>query len=130
MQALRSALFRGREGGMQFETDSGPKLLESIPLADVMTTVARLAQASALELNALTGEDTAETPDYLFGEDGEYMVDPDCAEARDALVLEYLRRQGEFDRHDEPGGFEEVDEAAGDEMGAPDEWAREAGFDG
>lgn len=130
MQALQAALFRGREGAIHVETDAPYRASESIPLADVMDTIARLAQESALELNALAGEDAAEIPEYLINEDGEYVVDPECAEDREALVLGYLRRQGELKRYQELDGFVENEGGAGNETDASEVWAREAGFDG
>lgn len=127
MQAIRSALFRGREGVLHVGSDGTPV---RIPTSDVMATISRLARESALELNALAGEDTAEIPEYLIGEDGEFVVDPEFDEDREALVLEYLRRQGEIDRYDELGGRVVIEGLAGDEMDASEVWAREAGFDG
>jgi hypothetical protein len=130
MQALRSALFRGREGALRVEADISNSTPESIPLGDVMVTIARLAQESALELNALAGEGAVEIPSYLVSEDGEYIVDPESAEDRDALVLENLRRQGELGRYDDLGGYVAMDGVAGNEMDESEVWAREAGFDG
>jgi len=130
MQALRSALFRGREGAFRVEADISNSMPASIPLRDVMVTIARLAQESALELNALAGEDAAEVPSYLISEDGEYIVDPESAEDRDALVLENLRRQSELERYDDLGGYVAMDGVAGNEMDESEVWAREAGLDG
>jgi hypothetical protein len=129
MQALRSTLFRGREGAISVEADISSSTPLEIPMGEVMATIARLAHESALELNALAGEDAAEIPDYLIGEDGEYIVDPECVEAREALVLENLRRQGELERYDELAEGVEFEGWAGDEMDEAEVWAFEAGFD-
>jgi hypothetical protein len=127
MQAIRSALFRGRQGALHI---GAGRTSARIPTGDVMATIARLARESALELNALAGEDAAEIPDYLISEDGEFVVDPEFDEDREALVLEYLRRQGEIDRYDEPGGRVVIEGSAGNEMDESEVWAREAGLDG
>lgn len=130
MQALRSALFRRREGSLRIEASISDGSPVSIPLADVMDMVARLAQESALELKALSGGDAEEIPSYLVGEDGEYVIEPESAEDRDALVLAELRYQRELERYDEPGGFDAIEGVAMDAMSESDVWAREAGFDG
>ena len=130
MQALRSALFRRREGSLRIEANISDGTPVSIPLGEVMDAFARLAQESALELKALNGEDAEEIPSYLVGEDGEYVVDLESAEDRDALVLAELRFQRELERYDDPGGFDTSEGVAIDAMNEPDVWAREAGFDG
>ncbi|MBT8341964.1 MAG: hypothetical protein HKP58_04870 [Desulfatitalea sp.] len=130
MQALRSALFRDREGELYVEADDSTRMPVQIPMGDVMATIARLAQASAFELKALTGETAAKIPDYLISDDGEYIADPECTEERSALVLEYLRHQGELDRYDELDGFAGIGKEDSDEMDASEAWARDAGFDG
>lgn len=129
LQALRSALFRGREGTLRIEANISDSIPAKIPLADVVDTIARLAQESALELNALAGDDSAEIPDYLVSEDGEYIVDQECAEDRQSVVLGLLRLQGELDRYDELGGWVEAEGMAGNVLDESEVWAREAGFD-
>jgi hypothetical protein len=130
MQALRSALFRGREGTLHIEADVSGGMPVEIPMGDAMAAIARLAGESALELNTLAGEEAARIPDYLVSEDGEYIVDPACDEARGALILENLRRQGEFDRYNALRGDVEIEGLADNEVDASEVWAREAGFDG
>lgn len=129
-QLLRSSLFRRREGVVRIESDGPYSESVSIPMADVVNTISRLARASAVELHALDDEDAPEIPEYLVGEDGDYIIDPECPEAREALVLEYLRDQSEADRYAELSGWDDMAGGGGYDTDAPEEWAREAGFDG
>lgn len=71
----------------------------SIPLGAVMNTIASLATQSMVELNANTHESDPEIPEYLLGEDGQFIVDPANPDQRAALVLHYLRaaRHAEYD---------------------------------
>lgn len=98
-------------------------------MGDVMSTIARLAHESSLELNALAAEDATELPDYLIGEDGEYIVDPGCVEDRTALVLAELRSQGERDRYDELAESIEMEGFDEGEMDEPEVWTDDADFD-
>ncbi len=129
MQALRSALLRGREAALHVETDIVSGMPVEIPMSEVMKVLANLANEAAIELDALEGGDAAEVPEYLVGEDGELIIDPECAEEREALVLENLILQGEFVRYAGLDGSVGMEGIAGSEMDDSEAWAREAGFD-
>ena len=127
IQAIQSAPFvtQGGAPGVQVNVpDTAPV---SIPLGAVMNAIAQLAQASTRELNAMTSEGDSEIPEYLLAEDGEFIVDPASADDRAAVVLQWLRLEGEAQRCAESDGFIAADEMGMDES---DVWAREAGFDG
>jgi hypothetical protein len=57
-----------------------------LPLGAVMNAIYALAGQSMEQLNANTREDDPEVPEYLVGEDGEFLVDPASPEARAVLV--------------------------------------------
>lgn len=104
---------------VEVELPSGDSV--SIPPAAILNTAASLLQNSIVELNALTPEDAPEVPDYLVGEDGEFLVDPSDPQQRAALVLHYLRLAGEAERERYSDYQEEMD--------GSDIFALEAGFD-
>jgi hypothetical protein len=58
----------------------------TIPLGAVMNAIYALAGQSMEQLNANTREDDPAVPEYLVGEDGEFLVDPASSEARAGLV--------------------------------------------
>jgi hypothetical protein len=58
----------------------------SIPLGAVMNAIFALAGQSMDHLNANTREDDPEVPEYLIGEDGEFLVDPANSAERADLV--------------------------------------------
>ena len=98
-------------------------------MSEVMEVLANVAREAATELNALADEDATEVPDYLVGEDGEYVIDPECAEDREALVRENLILQGELVRYDGLDRLVGMEGMAGSEMDDSEVWARDAGFD-
>lgn len=110
MQQLRAALFRRREEVPVVEVDIPNSGSVSIPLSEVMNTIARLAQESVVELEAITDEENTEIPDFLIAEDGEFIVDPERAEDREGLVLGLLRRQGEMERFGDSSDFVTFDD--------------------
>jgi len=121
---------------------SGPT---AIPLGDIMNVFAMLMQRSVEELSDLeaesdlTSEDDPAVPEYLFGEDGELLVDPANAQDRAAYTLELLRKHvaeaqcwrdgGLAADWDTPNPFDRSGAFARgtDES---DLWAYEAGFNG
>ncbi|MGD8588233.1 MAG: hypothetical protein PVG22_05320 [Chromatiales bacterium] len=124
MQAIRGAPFARQAGVRRVEVNIPNGESVSIPLADVLNTFAVLAQESVLELNDTSSEYAENIPEYLIGEDGEFIVDPQSAEDRAALVLHLLRLDGEMERYaewDDLNAYDETEES--------DLWVREAGFD-
>jgi hypothetical protein len=127
--ALQSAAVLGPAGPRTMElpipaadAPGGVRNLQ-IPLGAVMNTIATLAGRSMEELNASTQESDPEVPDYLVGENGEFIVDPGSAAERAALLTHMVRmhqaahRAGWFEARESD---EELDEA--------EAWARDAGF--
>lgn len=130
MQALRSAPFIARAGARRVEVDIPGREVVSIPLGDVMNSIALLARESMHELNALASEDNEETFDYLIGADGEFRVDPASATERAEETLYLLRIGAEADRYADAQEFvtdDVMEEVVGD-LDESDLWAAEAGF--
>jgi hypothetical protein len=94
--ALQSAAVLGPAGPRTMElpiptgAPGGVRNLQ-IPLGAVMNTISALAGRSMEELNASTQESDPEVPDYLVGEDGEFLVDPASAAERAALLTHMVR---------------------------------------
>jgi len=128
--ALQSAAVLGPAGPRTMElpiptgTPGGVRNLQ-VPLGAVMNTIAALAGRSMEELNASTQESDPEVPDYLVGEDGEFLVDPASAAERAALLTHMVRLNQAAQR---AGWFVEAREAD-DELDEAEAWARDAGFE-
>jgi len=128
--ALQSAAVLGPAGPrtMQLPIPSGtPGAMRNlqIPLGAVMNTISALAGRSMEELNASTQDSDPEVPDYLVGEDGEFLVDPASAAERAALLTHMVRLNQAAHRMGWLAEGREADEGL-DEAEA---WARDAGFD-
>lgn len=108
-RALQQAVMQGRAGRrevvMEVPGESGGTRSVAIPLGAVMNTVAALASQAMVELNEQTHESDPEVPEYLLGEDGQYIVDPADPDQRAALVLHYMRgaRHVEYDAATQAG---------------------------
>lgn len=113
------------------EVDIPGREAVSIPLGDVVNSIALLARQSMHELNTLASEDNEETFDYLIGEDGELTVDPASGTERAEEVLYLLRLGAEADRYADAQDFvtEDVMDEVEVEVDESDLWAAEAGFD-
>lgn len=144
MQALTQAPFMSLPAARGVEVNVPSAGPVSIPLPDLVNTIAQLAQRSVGEVSEsrteldLASEDDPEIPDFLLTEDGELMADPTNPEDRAALVLHLLRLDGEARRHgsedlygepDALGLFDEMSSEPVWEIDESDLWAREAGFD-
>lgn len=136
VQAIASAPAAMQPAAAQIPVALAQGAPVSIPLRDVMGTIAQLARGAALELaETLTEDDLGESaailPDYLYAEDGELLVDPTDPAERAALVVHLLRLQAEGAR----AGTVAADlqsasrPAADPARHAADLWAREAGLD-
>jgi hypothetical protein len=93
-----------------------------LPLGAVMNAIALLASRSMEELNGLTSEDDPEVPEYMIGEEGEFLADPGSPEDRAALVVEWFRAA-------EEGGFAGGTLESEDTLDEAEAWARDAGLD-
>ena len=97
-----------------------------IPLPDVLRAILSLTGQTAGRVGE--GEDEAEFPEYLVGDDGRFLVDPASADDRAALVghlfclNDAARRSGRYPQLRRRSG------AAGGGRDRSDEWARAAGF--
>ena len=60
----------------------------SLPLGAVLNAIVQLSAQGLDRVNANTREEDPEVPEYLVGEDGEFLVDPASPEARARLVAE------------------------------------------
>ena len=96
----------------------------SIPLGAVMNAIYALAGQSMEQLNANTREDDPEVPEYLVGEDGEFLVDPASSEERARLVTEWFE-MSENARRRPARRRRQSSEFESDES---ERWAIEAGF--
>ncbi|MDX2019473.1 MAG: hypothetical protein SF187_04480 [Deltaproteobacteria bacterium] len=63
----------------------------SVPLGAAMNALSQLAARSLMELNAYTGENDPDVPEYLLDEAGEFIVDPANPGARASLVAHLFR---------------------------------------
>lgn len=93
-----------------------------VPLGAVLNTIMGLTRQSMAELHANGAVEDPAVPEYLLGEDGEFLVDPASSNERAALVEHLFRLSHEAERagwfEDEGGGYEDESES----------WAREAGW--
>ncbi len=100
----------------------------AIPMGAVMNTIAALASQSRNQFGATTREDEAEVPEYLVGEQGDFIVDPASPDDRAALVAHLFLLNDEAQRS---GWFQPPDvpmEDAEAELDESEQWAFEAGF--
>jgi hypothetical protein len=129
--ALQSAAVLGPAGPRTMElpipaagTPGGVRNVQ-LPLGAVMNAIATLAGRSMEELNASTQESDPEVPEYLVGEEGEFIVDPASATERAALVTHLVRLNQAAQR---AGWFGEAGEADED-LDEAEAWARDAGLE-
>ncbi|HYD40163.1 MAG TPA: hypothetical protein VEB43_04995 [Anaeromyxobacter sp.] len=101
-------------------TEPGATRDVGLPLGAVMNAIARLATEAVAELDEAAREDAPEVPEYLVGEDGEFVVDVASPEERARAATFMLRVAQEAERARRLDGV-----GAGDEL---DVWAREAGW--
>jgi len=100
----------------------------NIPLGAVLRALMAASGEALVELYEQTGEDEAEVPEYLVGEDGDFLVDPASDDDRAALVAHLFRLNEAAQQY---GGDSQPewreDEDAG-EMDESDAFALDAGF--
>ena len=133
-QALRSAAPAGapmaRTVQLPVPTPAAPQQLRPvpIPLQEVLRAVLSLAgHTTTGRVGEDVGDDDAEFPEYLVGEDGRFLIDPANADDRLALVghlfllNDAARRRPVSATRRRPG-------STGGGWDKSDEWARAAGF--
>jgi hypothetical protein len=96
-----------------------------IPIGAVLNAVALLAGQSLRELTEQTEEDAPDVPEYLVGEDGEFVVDP-ADPARRASLVTHLFRVSDATRRRRPEAVPRASPPSS--MTDADAWARDAGF--
>ena len=97
----------------------------TIPLGAVMNAIYSLAGQSMEQLNANTREDDPEVPEYLVGEDGEFLVDPANPRERAELVERLFEISEAARSRPALRRRRRSIESEGDES---ERWALEAGF--
>jgi hypothetical protein len=126
-QALRSAATLGPAAARSLQlpapTPAGTQSV-SVPLGAAMNAIMTLARQSMAEIDEQTQEDEAEVPEYLVGEDGEFVVDPGSPEARAARVAQLFQAARGVERARAGELMDRIGPGADD----PDAWAREAGW--
>lgn len=96
-----------------------------IPIGAVLNAVALLAGQSLNELSEQTAEDAPDVPEYLVGEDGEYIVDPSDPPSRASLVAHYFRVSDAIRRRQPASAPRPTPPSP---LTDADAWARDAGF--
>jgi hypothetical protein len=102
-----------------------PNRTQEVPLGAALNALGTLLRRSMFELNAGTREDEPEMPEYLLGEEGDFIVDPASPDDRAALVTHLFRIDAAARRSQQAGAEAGLDEGRGD----MDAFARDAGFD-
>jgi hypothetical protein len=102
----------------------------NIPIGAVLRALIAASGEALVELYEQTGEDEAEFPEYLVGEDGDFLVDPASDDDRAALVAHLFRLN---EAAQQAGGdpqpeWSEAEAGGADEMDESDAFARAAGF--
>jgi hypothetical protein len=128
---LRQALESGRAGGaapppvqlpVPSQRPQGRRSVQ-IPIGAVLNALAALSSQGLAELYEQSSEDEADVPEYLVGEDGEFLVDPASADDRAALVAHLFRLNEaarRSNRYSRAARRRDLDDS--------DAWARAAGF--
>jgi hypothetical protein len=99
----------------------------NIPLGAVLRALMAASGEALVELYEQTGEDEAEVPEYLVGEDGDFLVDPASDDDRAALVAHLFRLNEAAQQYGGDPQPESREDEAG-EMDESDAFALAAGF--
>lgn len=102
----------------------------NIPIGAVLRALIAASGEALVELYEQTGEDEAEVPEYLVGEDGDFLVDPASDDDRAALVAHLFRlnEAAQQSGGDPQPEWSEAEADETDEMDESDAFALAAGF--
>jgi hypothetical protein len=99
-----------------------------VPLGAVLNALVALSGRAMTELNENVSEEEPEIPEYLVGDDGDFLVDPASADDRAALVTHLFLLSDAAQRSGWYPQLEGASDEADVELDESEEWARDAGI--